>query len=57
MTARSETLWWVDQENRIKKLEASNKLLRDEYDRLSDMVEYLVSRIDGARIPTQEARG
>lgn len=41
----SDTLWWVEQETRIKKLEAKHKLLKAEYDRLSDMVDFLVKKV------------
>lgn len=41
----TQTLWWVEQEARIKKLEAKYKLLKSEYDRLSDMVDFLVKKV------------
>lgn len=44
--AMTETsLWWVEQENRIKQLEAKYQLLLDEYNRLSEMMDTMVGRV------------
>lgn len=39
------SLWWVEQENRIKQLEAKYQLLLDEYNRLSEMMDTMVGRV------------
>lgn len=49
----TDTLWWVEQETRIKKLEAKHKLLKDEYERLSDMVDFLVKKVHHLESPNE----
>jgi cell division protein FtsB len=41
----TDTLWWVEQANQLKQLDAKYKLLKQEYERLSDMVDFLVKKV------------